>query len=141
MDSDATPLRLQIGHAVRYYRERVGMSVETLADTSGIGDPNRLQSIESGTLDGLLVEDLVQLAAALKVPLYTLIRGPSPRTGQDEGGSAKTSVEDRIVMDTINLLQTLKAQGRLSLSEDLIEPYAQAVAERAMSGRDEPEDD
>ena len=134
MEIDTLPLRQRIGIAVRYFRLKQGLSHADVAAATGCGDPDRIARIESGDGEDLLVEELGRLATVLHAPVNALINGTF---GSDETRLTPTDshIQDRLVADTIDLLRVLKAEGRLTLSEDLFEPYAQAVAERALAKR------
>jgi len=134
MDIDTLSLRQRIGTAVRYFRLKQGLSLDDVATAIGSGDPDRIARIEAGDGGDLLVEELGRLAAALNAPVNVLVNGSF---GSEEVRSPPPDfqIQDRLVADTVDLLRVLKAEGRLTLSEDLFEPYAQAVAERALAKR------
>ncbi len=134
MEIETLSLRQRIGTAVRYFRLKQGLSLADVAAATGCGDPNRIARIEAGDGADLLVEELGHLATALNAPVNALINGTF---GSHEANMASTDnqIQDRLVADTVDLLRVLKAEGRLTLSEDLFEPYAQAVAERALAKR------
>lgn len=63
-----------IGANIRDYRESSGMSVEALADKSGI-KLQRLINIESGKVKRITADEIIDIATALNASIDLLISG------------------------------------------------------------------
>ncbi len=72
-DERANNLELAIGHEVRGYRKKLGLTVSDLATDTGIS-VGMLSKIENGNISASLTT-LQTLATALRVPITALFRG------------------------------------------------------------------
>src|SRR5690348_2099640 len=93
----STPVTLQVGQAVKARREELRLTLRALAALSGVS-ASMISDIERGAKSPTIAT-LAVLAAALRIPLATLVE-PAPT----ESGRIRVvrSAERKIVVDPAN---------------------------------------
>lgn len=66
------PAEIATAHALKSYRQRCGLSVQTLAARSGL-KPERIEALETRKVS-LLVEEFFKIARAFRIPAWKVAK-------------------------------------------------------------------
>lgn len=122
-----------IGERIRAIRKRLGMTQGDLAERVGLAGHASISKIERGD-SNMDLATAVRIAAALRLSVGELVDDSQ----HEDSGNSRSDLQEDIYLETLGMLNLLRDSGRLKLSAELMEPYARAVARRAVSDDDDP---
>lgn len=124
---DENEIMTRIARNLKAARQARNLTLDQLAERMGLGGHTSYSKFENGQHKDIGILKLMKLADILGLESFQDLLGEIP---------VQPSSKESDIQMLVEHMRLLKAQGRLTLADELLRPHAEAIVERSRAPQD-----